>query len=248
MAPLLPHRLYAELARFWPLVSPVSDYAEEAAEYTRVLNTAARDVRDVLELGSGGGNNAAHLKRHFTLTLSDLSAEMLGISARLNPECSHVQGDMRELRLGRSFDAVFVHDAIDYMLSESDLSAVMATAFMHCRPGGLVLFAPDHTPDRFEPSTDCDGHDGPNGEGIRYLEWTYDPDPADSSVTTHYAFIVREADGRVESFAETHIAGMFARETWLRLLEQQGFRAEVVEERTTEERTPRLLFIGHRAP
>ena len=32
------------------------------------------------------------------------------MSRSINPECEHVQGDMRTLRLGREFDAVFVHD------------------------------------------------------------------------------------------------------------------------------------------
>jgi trans-aconitate methyltransferase len=55
------------------------------------------------------------------MTLVDLSEEMLVVSRRLNPECEHLLGDMRTLRLGRSFDAVFVHDAIDYMTTEADL-------------------------------------------------------------------------------------------------------------------------------
>ena len=75
----------------------------------------------MLELGSGGGNNASHLKRRFQLTLVDRSPEMLAVSRRLNPECEHVEGDMRTVRLGRTFDAVFVHDAIAYITTEDDL-------------------------------------------------------------------------------------------------------------------------------
>lgn len=41
---------------------------------------------------------------------------------------------MRTVRLGRTFDAVFVHDAVDYMTSEDDLRHVIETAFVHCRP------------------------------------------------------------------------------------------------------------------
>ena len=98
-----------------------------------------RPVREVLELGSGGGNNAVHLKADLDLTLVDLNAEMVAVSQRLNPECVHAVGDMRTVRLGRTFDAVFVHDAIDYMLTEDDLRAAMVTAFEHCRPGGVVV-------------------------------------------------------------------------------------------------------------
>ena len=244
----VPWRFYDDLARWWPLVSPPEDYEEEAREYARLLATAVRPVRTVLELGSGGGHNAVHLKRLFDLTLADVSAGMLACSRALNPECAHVQADMRTLRLAQAFDAVFVHDAIEYMTTEADLAAAMATAFVHCRPGGLALFAPDHTAETFEPSTDCGGYDGPDGRGIRYLEWSYDPDPTDTQVTTEYAFILREAGGDVSSVAETHVGGLFPRDTWVRLIQQAGFRVEMVAERTSEERTPRTFFLGHREP
>jgi ubiquinone/menaquinone biosynthesis C-methylase UbiE len=96
-------RLYHELADWWHLLSAPEDYAEEAAYYTELLVDACRPRR-VLELGSGGGNNASHMKRRFELTLVDRSPEMLAQSRELNPECEHVQGDMRSVRLGREFD------------------------------------------------------------------------------------------------------------------------------------------------
>ena len=48
---------------------------------------------------------------------------MLALSATLNPECEHLEGDMRTLRLGRTFDVVFIHDAISYLTTEDDLRA-----------------------------------------------------------------------------------------------------------------------------
>ena len=56
-------RFYTDLAPWWPLISAPEEYAEEAAEAARHLRTAAIPVGEVLELGSGGGNNAVHLKR-----------------------------------------------------------------------------------------------------------------------------------------------------------------------------------------
>jgi hypothetical protein len=38
---------------------------------------------------------------------------MLEVSRRLNPDCEHPPGDIRSVRLGRTFDVVFVHDAIE---------------------------------------------------------------------------------------------------------------------------------------
>ena len=105
----------------------------------------------MLELGSGGGNNAFHLKKEFELTLVDLSADMLAVSKALNPECEHVQGDMRSVRLGRTFDAVFVHDAIEYMTTEDDLRQAVQTVYAHCRPGGVAVLVPDDIAENFEP-------------------------------------------------------------------------------------------------
>jgi dTDP-4-dehydrorhamnose reductase len=102
---------------------------------------------------------------------------MLYVSRRLNPTCRHHQGDMRTLRLGETFDAVLVHDAIDYMTSEKDLAAAVATAVAHLHTGGIVVIMPDDTTETFEPGEDIGGTDALDGRGIRFLEWTSDPRP-----------------------------------------------------------------------
>ncbi|WP_027481205.1 class I SAM-dependent methyltransferase [Deinococcus pimensis] len=242
-----PLAFYSELASWWPLISPVEEYAEEAAFAVGLLRSAGREVREVLELGSGGGHNAAHLKAHFDLTLVDLSEEMLEVSRSLNPSCAHVRGDMRSVRLGRTFDAVFVHDAVDYMTSEADLRRAMDTAFAHCRPLGVAVFVPDQTRETFEPGCGCGGNDGPDGRGVRFMDWSWDPDPSDGTFRTEYAFLLREADGSVRSVHETHELGLFGRAEWLRWLAEAGFEAERVTEVTTEDRTPRDVFVARRS-
>src|SRR6185436_20585470 len=130
-------KLYNELAEWWPLMSAPADYAEEAALYQRALLEACeRPAQTLLELGSGGGNNASHLKARFSMVLVDRSPGMLRVSRALNPDCEHVEGDMRTVRLGREFDCVFVHDAVVYMTTEDDLRRAIETAYLHCKPGG----------------------------------------------------------------------------------------------------------------
>ena len=101
---------------------------------------------------AGAGTTPCTFKASFTVTLVDLSAQMLEVSRRLNPECDHHQADMRTVRLGRCFDAVFVHDAVDYMTSEADLRQAMDTALAHCRPGGIAVFVPDRIAAPLEPA------------------------------------------------------------------------------------------------
>ena len=243
---LVTHRFYGDLARWWPLISPPGEYAEEAAFAAKVLGSASIPVREVLELGSGGGHNAHHLKAGFAMTLVDISEEMLAVSRRLNPECDHHRGDMRTLRLGRSFDAVFVHDAIGYMTTEADLRQAIETAFVHCRPGGIAVFVPDDTRESFEETSDHGGSDDGDGRGVRFLEWTWDPDPEDTWTVTEYAFLLRDVDGSVQVVHESHRLGLFGRDDWLRLLAAAGFDPKAVTEVTSEDRTPRELFVGYR--
>ena len=243
-----PHRFYGDLASWWPLISAPQEYAEEAAFAASLLRTADQATRTVLELGSGGGNNAFHLKGEFALTLVDLSEPMLAVSRLLNPECEHVQGDMRTIRLERTFDAVFVHDAIEYMVTESDLREAVRTAYEHCRPGGVAVLVPDDIAENFEPTTEHGGHDSADGRAVRYLSWSTDPDPADSRTRTEFAFLLREADGSVRIAHDTHELGLFPRDLWLRVLQETGFRPRSVAEVTSEDRLPREYFVGVRPP
>ena len=217
-------KLYHELAKWWQLMSPASEYAEEAAFYTKTLSDAARHpVETILELGSGGGNNASHMKQHFKeMVLVDVSPDMLAMSLALNPELAHYEGDMRTVRLGRRFDAVFVHDAICYMTTESDLQSAIETAYVHCNPGGVALFCPDYVSENFEAGTDLGGEDA-GTRGMRWLEWRWDPDPRDSTYLVDYACLLREPDGSTHVEHDRHVEGLFPRDVWLRLLRESGF-------------------------
>ncbi len=221
-------QLYDGLADWWPVISPPCEYAEEAALYTGMLRSASRrQVREVLELGSGGGNNASHMKRAFALTLVEPAEGMRQISRALNPECDHVPGDMRDVRLGRTFDAVFVHDAVMYMTTEEDLLAALATVAAHLAPGGVALVAPDATTETFREVTEHGGGEDESGRRARYLRWTLPPEPGETSYATHYAFLLRTPDGTVRATHDVHREGLFSRATWLRLFREVGLIAEL---------------------
>ena len=254
------YSLYHELASWWPLISPPADYAPDAAVIAAVFDSATIPVRTVLDLGSGGGHVALHLKHFRSLTLVDLSEQMLEVSKKLNPDCVHVQGDMRTVRLGEVFDGVLAHDAIDYMTSQHDLRLVIDTAFAHCRPGGVAVFAPDHTAETFTPGTgggggseadsgsETGGGTQAGGRQASFRERTSDPDPADDWILAEYEFTLRQADGRVRVERESHRLGSFRRQTWLRLLADAGFIAKFAAGTLAgnDVRSSRVLFVGYR--
>jgi SAM-dependent methyltransferase len=225
-------KLYDELAEWWPLFSAPEDYAEEAAFFARVLTDACSPPpRTVLELGSGGGNNALYLKSKFDMTLIDLSPQMLAVSRALNPECEHREGDMRTVNLGRTFDAVFIHDAIAYMTNVEDLQAAIRTAYRHCRAGGVALFVPDCVRETFVGETKHGGHDGNDGRSLRYLMWSVDPDPTDTTYRTDFAIMLRDARGDMRVVHDSHVEGVFPRAEWMRLLREAGFEPSILNDK-----------------
>lgn len=238
-------RLYRELAPWYRLVDPPEDHRDEAAVYQQALERAASSRPEtLLELGSGAGNNALHLKRRFRCTLADISEPMLVLSRAQNPECEHVAGDMRSLRLGRIFDAVLIHDAIVYMTSEADLLAAIRTAFVHTRPGGAAVFAPDFVRERFQESTlVISGEEGTRA--LRGLEWCWDPDPTDDTYAVDYAFVLREGEA-TKVVHDRHVEGLFSRATWRRLLLGVGYEVDAVAHPLAGDGGEVEIFVCHR--
>mgnify|MGYP001043023485 FL=1 len=242
-----PLRLYRDLADWYPLLTPVADYAEEAAFYRQLFDTHCRQPpRTLLDLGSGGGHNAAYLKAALACTLVDLAPAMLEVSRRLNPECEHVLGDMRSVRLGRAFDCVLAHDAISYMASRADLQSAIATAFEHTAPGGAALFQPDFVSETFSPGTETGGSDA-DGRALRYIEWRWQRSPGDGVYVTDMAYVLRDKDGAVEVVHDRHVMGLFARAVWLEVIAGAGFEPLAVPfEHSSYSDTGHEVFLGLR--
>jgi SAM-dependent methyltransferase len=238
--------LYTDLTPWYHLVDPAADHADEAACYEAAfLRGIAGAAATLLDLGAGAGNNALFLKRRFACTLADLSEPMLALSRARNPECAHVQGDLRTLRLGRTFDAVLVHDAVTYMTSEADLGDAIATAFVHTRPGGAALFTPDSIADTFAEHTELlEGDDGTRA--VRCIQWEWAPVAGDDRCRVEYALLLREG-GEVRAGHDPHEAGLFPRATWLRLLAGAGFDVEGIRRPIDDVETDEV-FLCRRPP
>src|SRR5262245_29680910 len=223
-------KLYSTLAPWFHLLTSPEDYSEEAGVVLQVLGPSApHPVRPLLELGSGGGNNASHLKRSLQMTLVDLSSDMLALSRRINPECEHIAGDMRSVRLHRQFDGVLVHDAVMYMTSVTDLKECIETAYVHCKPGGTALFMPDFVKETFVNCVHHGGHDD-DSRSLRYFEWTFDPDPSDATYTVDFVYMLREPAIPLRIEHDLHLYGLFSCDVWTRLLGESGFAPTITED------------------
>ncbi|MEO1236249.1 MAG: class I SAM-dependent methyltransferase [Planctomycetota bacterium] len=256
-------RLYDDLAWLWPMLSPPDHYVAEAS----LLNGLIVDRRGpgpkrVLELGAGGGHTLVHLAKPeaeggpgHTCVAVDRSAPMLANCRTLIPAAETVVGDMRDVRLDQTFDAVLVHDAIDYLLTPEDARRTLATVHHHLLPGGIAFIAPTYTRETFvDGDTAHDTAPAPSYEDrgfpeVDYFSYVHDPDPADDTFEMILLYLIRRRLGPPQSAAravevveDRHTCGLFAAAQWLLWLEQADLPGELIE----EEGGAWSLFLGTR--
>ena len=236
-------KLYEDLIPWYSVIDPYEDHADEVRVFSATFARAVTPApKTLLELGAGAGGNAFHMKRHYQCTLTDINERMLELSRALNPECEHVLGDMRTLRLSRTFDAVLVHDAIVYMLTREDLRAALETVYVHLRAGGAAIIAPDGVRDDFREATELLEFER-GDRAMRGVQWSWDPDPSDDTVQTDYAFVLRQGTSTTVVH-DPHTSGMFYRATWLELLAEVGFTTELIERPLDDEGHTDRIFLA----
>lgn len=257
-------RLYDDLAWLWPHLSPPSHYVAEAGLIEALITERlGPGSKRILELGAGGGHTLVHLAEQTSggggheCVAVDLSEPMLAHCRALIPGIEAVVGDMRDVRLGREFDVVLVHDAIDYLLTPSDVARTLATVHEHLVPGGLALIAPTYTHETFvdgdvadDGTTTAAGSEQPGSATVpdlTYFSYVHDPDPADDTFEMILIYLIRDpTDRRVEVIEDRHTLGLFQHGAWLRMIEDAGFAAEHVEqgEDDQEDAGAWALFLG----
>jgi len=233
-------RLYDDLARLWPHLSPPEHYEEEARLLAELIDDALgqppADRRwSLLELGAGGGHTLLHLKDTYDCTAADLAEPMLAHCNALNPGVPTVVGDMRDMRLGQTFDIVLLCDAIDYMRTEDDAVAALKTVAAHLSPGGVALFAPTYVRETFvdgEAADDSATIPGPAGDDeLTYFTFVHDPDPGDTQFEMILLYLLRDAQTRqVQVIEDRHACGLFGIQAWVEMARHAGLSAEALAE------------------
>jgi SAM-dependent methyltransferase len=227
-------RLYKDLARYFPIITPPEDYLEEGEYFAQVIkNTSPIESKTLLNLGCGAGSDDFSLKKYFKVTGVDLSPEMLKLARKLNPDVKYLQGDMRSVRLKKKFDAVAVFDAINYMLSKEDLRSLFATAHEHLKPGGLLILVIEVTPQNFRQNLTRSSVHQKDDIEVVFIENIFDPEPADPTYEGTYIFLIREK-GKLKIETDRHVCGMFSLNTWFDLLQEAGFKVNKLDFNVTD--------------
>ncbi|MCC6695175.1 MAG: class I SAM-dependent methyltransferase [Candidatus Hydrogenedentes bacterium] len=142
--------VFGEYAHYYNLFYQDKDYEGEAAFVHRILQRHAPHAKHILELGSGTGRHALLLaEKGYTVHGVDRSPAMLEQArerarqapASIAERLTYHEGDIREVRVKESFDAVIsLFHVFSYQTSDEALIAAFDTAAAHLKPGGLLLF------------------------------------------------------------------------------------------------------------
>lgn len=198
-------------------------------------------------------------ERGYEVVGRDLSEAMLAV-ARRNLRAAgltaHIaQGDMRSLRLGRTFDAVLcLGTAFNYLTEPGDARKTLRTARLHLRPGGLLVLDLTNfasfgaNPRNVRAETD---YRDPDGTRIAIYAFN-EQDRAKQIHTARFLTLVHRGDQIQLSFDESPLR-MWTKPKLAKALERGGFRPVEwwgrlrLGERYTVRTSPRLVSVSVRA-
>ena len=219
-------RLYGDLAWLWPVISHPGQYLGESEEIAALLRRSARrEVGRVLDLGWGGGHVDYGLKRYFTIVGVDLSEAMLALARKLNPEVTYLCGDLRDPPTDEFFDAVYLGDAVNSMLSETDLRRAFQAAYDHLVPGGVFFTVAEVTREDFTSPDTRVSHHTHEHVHVTFIHDMHDPDPADTTYDLTLVFLIRRGRELVVE-VDRDRAGLFPLATWQAIAADVGFEVQ----------------------
>jgi SAM-dependent methyltransferase len=126
------------------------NYAAEADYVDGLIQKYVPGARSLLDLGCGTGRHAIEFaEKGYGVVGVDRSPEMIAkahqhrdhLSPDIRERLTFQHGDIRDLRLGRQFEAIVaLFHVVSYQISNDDLLAALATARAHLREKGVFIF------------------------------------------------------------------------------------------------------------
>jgi SAM-dependent methyltransferase len=139
--------LFDRYASFYDALYAEKDYEAECDFLVRVLGErGVGEGATILDLGSGTGNHDIPLaRRGFEVTGVDRSAEMIALArekaAKAGVAVDFIVGDVRDVSIGRTFDAVVsLFAVVCYQLTNDDLLHMFGNVRRHLESGGIFVF------------------------------------------------------------------------------------------------------------
>ena len=246
------HRFYGDLAAWWPLISAAGGVRRggRLRRLPAAHRTGPADRRpEVLELGSGGGNNGLPPEDRFDAHPGrSVRGRCWRSPGGSIPECEHHAGRHADGPARPRVRRRLVHDAIDYMTTEDDLARRPSrprtrTAGRAGSPCSCPTTSP-RTSSR-APTTAA-RRPGRPGRALPVLDQRPGPDrQRDPTPSTPSCSGTPDGTRRRSPRTPTCSACSPGR-PGSRLLTEAGFERPHVAEITTEDHQPRVFFVGVR--
>ena len=138
---------FDDYSAYYDLFYRDKDYLAEVDYIDQLLQLNDCKGSEILEFGSGTGKHGALLgERGYQIRGIERSPEMISRSQKTTKFVCE-QGDICNLRLGRTFDAVLsLFHVMSYQVSNDSVRDVFTSASEHLLPGGLFIFDVWYTP------------------------------------------------------------------------------------------------------
>ena len=203
----------------------IKDFATEAAELHAAIQGASPGAKTLLDVACGTGALLAEMRRWYSVTGVDISPEMLAVARRRLPDVVFTQSDMRELDLGRTFDAVTcLFSSIGYITEPSELKPAVARLAGHVAPGGVLIVDGWLRPEVWE-----DGH-RPHAEEAANAETTvvrlgFSRREGDITILDMHHLVA--TDQGIDHFSEVHRLRLVPTGEYVEAFEAAGLQTRV---------------------
>jgi SAM-dependent methyltransferase len=220
--------VYEKSARIYDLLytaTGIKDYPAEIDAINQIISGACPNARTLLDVACGTGAHLAGLRQWYDVEGVDASPAMLEVARRRLRDVPLHVADMRDLDLGRTFDAVTcLFSSIGYITEPSELQPTIARLAAHVGPGGVLIldgwirlgdWNDEHRP---EPEV-------ASGDGVTVVRLAATRRVGRiTELDMHH--LVRTDPG-VEYFVESHRLALVATEEYVAAVEAAGMKATV---------------------
>lgn len=136
--------VFGDYSKYYNLLYKNKDYSKETEYIINFIKEFRPDAKTILDLGCGTGKHDEFLlKKGYCICGVDISEKMLNEAKKLShgEDLYFLQGDIRNLDLGKTFDVVVsLFHVISYQVSNDDLKNTFETAYSHLKNGGIFIF------------------------------------------------------------------------------------------------------------
>jgi SAM-dependent methyltransferase len=201
--------VFGDYSSYYNLLYKSKDYFKEVEYISNLIKEFSPNAMTILDLGCGTGkHDELFAKRGYSVCGIDISEKMLEEANKLavNEKLSFVKGDIRNIELNKTFDAVVsLFHVISYQTTNDDLRNTFETAYKHLNSEGIFIFDCWYGPGVLsdKPTVRVKKFEDKSTEVLRVAKPKMYPN--ENLVDVNYEIVVKDKQkGSCEVLNETH--------------------------------------------